>query len=67
VGLVIYQQAVAKQQRQKGETGGVEKEQAGASGDGLLIPRIARLSNYVATVLDWLAFASIGFEEDSND
>jgi hypothetical protein len=26
VGMGIYQQAVAKQQRQKGETGGVEKE-----------------------------------------
>jgi hypothetical protein len=34
---------------------------------GLLIPRIARLSNHVATCLDWLAFASIGFEGDSND
>jgi hypothetical protein len=31
--MAIYQQAVAKQQIQKGETGGVEKEQAGASGD----------------------------------
>lgn len=65
--MVIYQQAVAKQQRQKGETGGVEKDQAGASGDGLLIPRIARLSNHVAIVLKWLAFASIGFEGGSSD
>jgi hypothetical protein len=32
-----------------------------------LIPRISRLSNHVATVLDWLAFASIGFEGGSNN
>jgi hypothetical protein len=32
VSTTIFQQIVAKQQRQKGETGGVEKEQAGASG-----------------------------------
>ena len=65
--MVIYQQAVAKQQRQKGETGEVEKEQSGASGDGLLITRVARLSNHVAIVLDWLAFASIVFEGGSGD
>jgi hypothetical protein len=67
VGMGIYQQAVAKKQRQKVETGGIEKERAGASGDGLLIPMIARLSNHVAIVLDWLAYASIGFEGDSSD
>jgi molecular chaperone DnaK len=33
VGTAIYQQAAAEQQRQKGETGGAEKEQPGASGD----------------------------------
>jgi hypothetical protein len=33
VGTAIYQQAAAEQQRQKGETGGAEKEQAGPSGD----------------------------------
>ena len=65
VSRAIYQQAAAEQQRQKGETGGTEEEQAAVA--GLLIPRIARLSNHVATVLDWLAFASIGFEGDSSD
>jgi hypothetical protein len=59
MGMAIYQQAVAKQQRQKSETGGVEKEQAGASGDGLLIPRIARLSNNVAIVLDSARLVSV--------
>jgi len=30
---VAFQQAAAEQQRKKGETGGAEKEHAGASGD----------------------------------
>ena len=67
VGTAIYQQAVAKQQRQKGETGEQKKSRQVLAVAGLLIPRIASLSNHVATVLDWLAFASIGFEGDSND
>lgn len=33
VGTAIYQQAAAEQQRQKGETGGAEKEQPGANSD----------------------------------
>jgi hypothetical protein len=43
--------AAAEQQRQKGETGEQKKSRQVPAVAGLLIPRIARLSNHVATVL----------------
>ena len=51
VSTAIYQQAAAEQQRQKGETGEQKKSRQVPAVAGLLIPRIARLSNHVATVL----------------
>jgi hypothetical protein len=51
VSTAIYQQAAAEQQRQKGETGEQKKSRQVPAVAGLLIPRIARLSNHVANVL----------------
>jgi len=44
-----------------------KKNHTGVNDDRLLIIRLSRLNNHVAIVMDWLAFADIGFEGDSSD